>query len=272
MTTELQHRSIRPPRQYFDAIRRSDRFLEEKSKSRDSDSERRAIGATALHFVAGREAVSKYLDLDVQAIRLIGLLDDFVTAEHGMQDIKARVRDGERVKRSERIPHLTEVIKFNHAFRDLIDTNQGLTVAEIERFIGAATLEMFDSKQERDFVLNELRLITIGMQHEIVAEQALWTIDGVEDVIHADIEDEMVGIDLKVVYNGTVVNLDIKSSQRTAEAAQLKSRGSNTQIVWSGVNTHELNGKFRAEPNKVADAADYLQNVLDGAQSLPLAL
>ena len=261
------HRPIRPPRQYFDAIRRSDQYMAERSRLNDSEHDRRAIGATALRFVAEREAESPYLDLDVQAVRIIGLLDDFMTGEHALDLMQDRMRDGERISRDERRAEVKKTVKFNHALRELIDTNQRLTLREIEQFVGAASMELYDSEQEREYLLNKLRMCMVGMQHEVVAEQALWTIDGVEDVIHADVEDELRGIDLKVIYHGRGVNLDIKASQRAADMAAMKAQGhrQSSVIVWTGTTSTHLNGHFRGDDETVATVRGNMQSALDQA-------
>jgi len=246
----------------------------ERARLAPSEHDRRAIGAAALGFVAEREAVSEYLDLDVQAVRMIGLLDDFASGEHALDMIRERSAAGERVSREERVAEVTKTVRFNHALRELIDTNQKLTLREIERFVGATSLELYDSKDERDYLLNKLRQCMVGMQHEVVAEQALWTIDGVEDVIHAGVEDELRGIDLKVVYNGLPINLDIKASKRAEEAATMKSQGyrRSSVIVWSGTTSTDLNGHFRGDADTVAAVRRHMLAALDQGVAEQLAI
>lgn len=252
-------KNIRPSRQYLEAIARSNDVL--VARTEPNTSARRAFGKAALSMFERRSEGSEYLDMDTQAFRLIGLYDEAV--ETGLRLDSADANPSLRMTRAEKLPLIRKTLKFNHAIRELIDTHPELTTGDVLQFFNGLDLYLPESSQSLDRQ-DYLRGILRGMQHEVVAEQALWSIPEVEDVIQASIEEELQGIDLKVVYRGQVYCLDIKStSYSETKALNTRFSGNKSVPVWTGLTATDLEGRFRGSESQIKIVAERLLSAID---------
>lgn len=100
------------------------------------------------------------------------------------------------------------------------------------------------------------------MHHEIDTEQALWLLDGVDDIESASIDDELEGTDLLFTYHGQPFRIDVKASAIGEQEAWQEWQPGDPLPFWTGIHSSELGNRFRATDQQAQDIADRLEVVL----------
>lgn len=209
------------------------------------------------------------------SVRLLATLPDFITASRQLDILETRQNmTGNRIDRSQKIPHLEKVIPFNHTVRELIDEFPNLTVENVVGFCSVSGLELGGPK-DAEYLEQQAGQVVTGMQQEIGLEQILWNIPDVEDVTQATLEQELAGMDLVVTYHGMQIGLDAKNSERGADIAHEKRDDfmRNRQLnevdmadagypIWSGIVSREFHGGFRVNQNCVNRCTPYVEATL----------
>ena len=213
-----------------DTISRSNEHLETIG---DRSAYRVHLGALALTAdkLADSQVESNrgYETNESRQYRLIGALPNWLRAEHNLSTRR------KNMDRQEYVESMSSVIEFNHILREIIDTETYTRMTEVTGFVSEVLLSARVSGSTIKYATQSLVSVLDGMRHEIASESVLSDLPGVEDIRGADtIEEEMRGMDIIFTYEGTQLALDIKSTQRAADEANHKSRGSNYYAIWSG--------------------------------------
>ena len=221
---------------------------------------RRRPAAIRMAAVAlrGKEEGS-YFTLEEHALNLTAHL---TTIESHLEQLD-RLR-GRRATRREKLPYLEKVTAFNHALKEMIDSNPRLGFNEVVSFLRNMNQQIHGRHNDRHFE-HEIRGVLEGMRHEIAAEQIIGQLENV-DVDHVSIEEDLDGGDLMVsVDNSPWTPIDIKASYLTAERAKQKARDTghdDSGIIWSQLNDEDFNGGFRISYDKAAEKAPLLEAAL----------
>ena len=215
----------------------------------ERDRRRRAIllAATALKGEQG----SGYLSAEGHAMNLTAHLTSF---SESIRELRTLEESGAR--RKEKLPALYKVAEFNHAVKDMIDSNPSLTFSEVSKFILSMNQTINGRVSGGPRFEHEVTQRLVGMSHEIAVEQMLGYMPGV-DYQEATVDDDVNGIDLFVSIDGSPMTpIDIKASSSTAQIKKrqaIENGYSASNIVWSHVDNKEFNGTFRI-PNDLAEA------------------
>lgn len=182
------------------------------------------IGAEALARL--NTAESGYKSPDAAVYTLISTIDGFASSVHTLDRLQAHNASSE-----EKYKHKVNVLHFNHAIKEVIDTHPKATPDELTAFV----IDMYSAshhnqhsdirewEKERDTLRDYVEQHIYGMQHEILGEQIIELTEGVEAYDpEVSINEEMKGIDGKVTMHGHTFVIDIKGS----ENAVIKSRQS----------------------------------------------
>lgn len=259
----LQHPELPHPDRFINGIEKSPQFMSELPNRGRT----KALGTVAQHLARQMEKKEVRTDTDRLnefAVQMIGTLPDFIEGRKQLSIIERRQEATHvKVDRREKLPYLRKVIPFNHVVRDLIDSFQGIASGDIVRFTKSAARNL-DGSQAMNEIETETRECLVGMQHEIGLEQILWNIDGVEDVLKADEDQELHGIDLIAIYYGEEITLDAKASPVGAQKAiderdrymwsrhltesDMRDRG---YPLWSGINFEDFHGGFRVDERTI---------------------
>lgn len=226
-----------------------------------------AFSRAAFTLVELAETRSEYLDLDHQMMRLLGLYDDFVHAETELRAILSAAEQQHRqVSRITTEPYIRRMIPFNHALRELIDTNRGFNPNHLAQFLYIARRQLAGKSAADALGQGPLKLVH-AMGNEVAAEDGLYQIDGIIDVIQASMADELRGIDLTAVGKNGVQAFDVKSSQRNAEISERrKPKSSSSKPVWTGLTPKDFADNFHLDDDAyrriVAAFMPHLEEVL----------
>lgn len=255
--------TLQNPRNYLIGLSRTNEFIEAR---RQGDPLPTAMAAAALKGVElRREAHSGHLDINGNALQLISAIPDFIMSQSELDRIRAQEKQSQkRVSREVKIPHLKNVAFFNHALRETIDNNPRLDATAVHGFILKTGMGMYGSDEvDLKYLSQQSSEAIIGMQEEIVAEQALWLIDDVDDIESASIDDELEGADLMFTYQGQPFCIDVKASATGEQKAWQQWRPGNPLPFWTGVNSNELGNRFRATDIQAQSIADRLEGLLE---------
>lgn len=243
-----------------------------------SGNRKRAMGSTARYFaekMAQKEQRSDQERLDEFAVSLIAALPSFVEGSRQLDAVSVREdMMGKKVSRSEKLPHLEKVVPFNHVLRELIDNFSASTPDNIVDFCTVVGAELGGPK-DASYIEQEVRERLVGMQHEIALEQILWNIDGVEDVLQGDIDDDIDGCDAKVIFRGLEIRLDAKAGEQRYKNAladreyyRQSKRLSESDMseqgypIFSGVTNSDFNGGFRINQTAIERCTPDVEAVL----------
>lgn len=142
-------------------------------------------------------------------------------------------------------------ISFNNALRDSINANPRIEKSALTAIVKSAAL--FYQYPPNEIVGIERETIDTlrGMQHELAFESILWNLPEGFEVLETTDEDDAKGTDYRVKCpNGTLVSIDVKASQLSADRAYekranaLARRGktvpSNEIILYSGFTEQDF--------------------------------
>jgi len=196
-------------------------------------------------------------------------LPDFIDARHKLSAIESRRLKGQRVVRSEKEAQLKRVLPYNHILREMADHNPRLTMTDITTFVEGFLLA--SSSQETAFeAANATRDIIEGMRHELAFEATLYHIDGVGNIRPADIDTDILGTDIEVIYKGEHFGFDVKSNPSAARRCandNLSYAGKISTIpIWSGFEGRDFGDSLRILDQKAAiERASFVGDVLEAA-------
>jgi hypothetical protein len=254
--------TLQNPRDILIGLARTNEFLEARRRGAPLPS---AMAAAAMRCVeVKRQAHHGRLDIEGNALDLISTIPDFIDGRYELDRINERERRSRvKVPRSVKIPHLEKVIAFDHALRETIDNNPRQDPKALHGFIARAASGVYRS-DELDFnYLNQATSECItGMHHEIDTEQALWLIDGVEDIENADTAAELEGIDLSFTYHRKPFSIDVKASAVREQEAWKQWEPGDALPFWTGINSSELGNRFRPTDQQAQAIAARLEGLL----------
>lgn len=217
-------------------------------------------------------------ELTAHQLQLLGTMNPFIHASIELDEM----RDGHRHYDKRRARELkTDLISFNHALKDLIDTQPNVTPGDILHFAQNSQNAMGDHKAA---VASGplIREALVGMQHESGAEQILWNIEGVSDIESKParkpgesleayrsrcVDEELHGTDLWVNYNNQWISVDIKASEMSAINGQRKVIEHNGDgiVLWSQLDLEDFNGTFRIPARLAEQKAPAMERELQRA-------
>lgn len=241
---------------YTNAIRTSDEFrkslpvhnIEEMTPNEKRSMRIRAVARGALDRATQETKESGYRTPDGDVFNLIAHLDSFYQAQQVLARLESE-KDFRHVRRNERIPHLKDVVQFNHALREVIDNHPALKFTDILNFMTEMHTAVSGPDTQKQFY-TDAREALDGMRHEIGFEQILGVLPDL-DYREASVEEDIYGADIVVTVDDTEIPIDIKASPRTAAFKREKSHHPE-RIVWSQLNFEDFNGGMRI-PRQLAE-------------------
>lgn len=186
---------------------------------------------------------SGYLTAEGHAFNVTAQLTTFSDSIHEIHQLRA-----DHAPHSEKLPALRHIAEFNHAVKDMVNSNPSLGFAEVLSFITDMNRNVNGNRAGGRHFDDEIRGVLVGMRHEIAVEQMLWHMPGVT-YREATTEEDLKGADIFVSVDGSpMMPFDIKSSREKAErsrAAAIQSGFDGNHIVWSHIDDSDFNGTFR---------------------------
>jgi len=202
-----------------------------------------------------------YSESQKNILGVIGHLGSFVTAQRRADELGSKRNEGQlnQDERSE-MDYLKnyDLIPFNHAIKDLINTDSSLTKDQLDVSLARLYMKLFykddpvvtqadtDGIHDLNFrtavskdALNSISISTNGMRHEVAAESML-AVAGIDCDYHTSAQEDAKGADLFVYINDKWTYIDIKSSELSADKALAK-RG-DSHAVWTGLNPSSFTG------------------------------
>lgn len=168
--------------------------------------------------------------------------------------------------REMRLPHLENVLKFNHALKGLIDNDPSLGFASTH-FLLRQLYGALNGQEGAASFSEHARARLVGMRHEIGFEQILGTMPDIE-YEEGDEMSDLAGADVDVLFRGNWIPLDIKASEATAQAARSKaaeSRRNPNLIVWSQLNESDFGDNLRVSHAVAQERAPDVYRLLEQA-------
>jgi len=239
-----------------ESLRRNPSLFELK---RSGKSTKEAIETTA-------SILSTYEDLgysesEKNILGVISHLGSFVTAQRRADEMGDR-RDEGRMSIADRneMARLknNDLIPFNHAIKELIDTDSSLTKDELDASLTRLYMRLFykedplvkkadsDGTHDQNLIkavsqdaLTSISVSTNGMRHEVAAESML-AAAGIDYDYQVSAEEDAQGADLFVYLNREWVYIDIKASEMSAKKALAKR--SDSHAVWTGLTQSSFDG------------------------------
>lgn len=231
--------------------------LYELRKSGKSTKE--AVEMTAL--VLSESEDQGYSKSEKNLLGVISHLGSFVTAQR-MADEMGHKRDEGRLSQRERnqmnILKDSDLIPFNHAIKELINTDSSLTKDELDVSLTRLYMKLFyrddpmvkradtDGIHDQNLikavsqdVLISISASTNGMRNEVAAETML-TAAGIEYDYQVSTSEDAQGADLFVYVDNEWIPIDIKASENGAKKALAKR--SNSHAVWTGLHPSAFTG------------------------------
>ena len=261
----ITQNSVRPDgylleitRSYSDEL--PPQFLEQ-SANEQYKSRAKALGRTA-NTLSQNNTVGEFVTPEAAVYSLIGKLDTFF---EGAQNLDAIAQDREeyglQTSRKMILAEKMKVIDFNHTLRDVIDKHPRMSAPELVQFM-AQSYSFLHGSQHIDEFVHQARARVIGMQHELLTEQVIGTIDD-PDISYelASPDEETRGIDIKVTVGDTVLPLDIKASQRLVDKAIERGAKQNRMLV-SPLSYEEAKGRFRLPREEAVERAKPMRRQL----------
>lgn len=225
----------------------------------ENDHARRSIAIRLAATALSHEGGTNRLSLEGHAMNVTSRLTTFLDTQLKLDENRQNHGD-----RQEKLHLLTEASEFNHAIKEMIDTNPSLKYLEVLNFLNQMNLRINGNDGAQKFDI-EMKRILSGMRHEIAVEQMLWMMDGVE-YKDATVEQDMKGADMLVSINGSQLTpIDIKSTEMLANSkkAYAEAHGKNPDlIVWSHVTTQDFRGGFRIDNTTAHEVAPILYDDL----------
>lgn len=209
------------------------------------------MAATALKG----EHESGYLTPEGHAMNITAQLTSYTESAHRLDTLQSR---GATYK--EKLPLRQKMAEFNHAIKDMVDSNPALRYSEVLSFLRDMNQVINGRDGAAQFEHTAQGILT-GMRHEIAVEQMLRYMTDVE-YKEATIDEDLKGADLFVSLNGSeMTRIDIKASDETARMKRQRASrdGYNPYaIVWSHVTELDFSGGFRISHETAEAKAPHL--------------
>lgn len=239
------------PTRFTRSIAETAEYRTSRSNEQDGNGAlRRAVALGSQALVGDHTSERGYVSPEGCVYRLISTIDSFVSAQQELDRLKEVGSE-----RRQKLPHLRNVIAFNHAAKELIDSQPDIQFNELVSF----TTKMYQGMHRDDpelhddaryhqrtvYVRDSIKEVLHGMRNELAVEQIIWAANDPElEYDDTTVEDELRGVDLFINYHGQRFGIDVKASQAATHMAKLKSHHPE-RIVWSQVDWDDFEGGFR---------------------------
>lgn len=227
------------------------------------------LGGTALKMVgAKRYVVSKAIDIqrskqesqyetdEDRALKLIQIMPYWLDAQVKLNNHKSDMSHKE-------IKECKETVTiFNKIIRTMIDEEQCSSMKETMDSINEVMLMLNYTRSEIEYARQSFYAVIQGMRHEIAAESALnWT-PGVELAEMTNIEDDLNGGDIHIIYvddqgERFEFNIDIKATKISAYKAKERNRRPGYYVVCSGFSDDNFCGRVLPEDRTIKSKCPY---------------
>ena len=227
------------------------------------------LGGTALKMVgAKRYVVSKAIDIqrskqesqyetdEDRALKLIQIMPYWLDAQVKLNNHKSDMSHKEIKECKE------TVTRFNKIIRTMIDEEQCSSMKETMDSINKVMLMLNYTRSEIEYARQSFYAVIQGMRHEIAAESALnWT-SGVELAQMTNIEDDLNGGDIHIIYvddqgERFEFNIDIKATKISAYKAKERNRRPGYYVVCSGFSDDDFCGRVLPEDRTIKSKCPY---------------
>lgn len=154
------------------------------------------------------------------------------------------------------------VTTFNKIIRTMIDEEQCSSMKETMDSINEVMLMLNYTRSEIEYARQSFYVVIQGMRHEIAAESALnWT-PGVELAEMTNIEDDLNGGDIHIIYvddqgERFEFNIDIKATKISAYKAKERNRRPGYYVVCSGFSDDDFCGRVLPEDRTIKSKCPY---------------
>ena len=211
---DKQKPKLGDPREYIRDITRGNEYLEGAQGIRESRQRARLIARIAAKQYSGES--EHYKNIDVLSQDLFSVSFPFLEASIELD----RNDDSHHLSYGEKKEFKRDTIRFNHTVREIFDSHPHISEEDITRFVVQTQL-MLRGKEWAMYARSRTKEAITGMIMEIAYEDALWNVPGVESVMHADMEQELKGVDLIILFeDGDSLPIDVKTSARGLYEAQ----------------------------------------------------
>ncbi len=161
------------------------------------------------------------------------------------------------------------MIEFNHALREIIETNPSIQPKIVTNLIKSATLRYGYGADAVNAIVDQTHETLYGIKHEQAFKAALFYLPEGYELVEASSEEEETildkhGTDIRVrCPNGVIVSIDVKSSQKGVEYAKLKQqlykqKGGQLRpheiTLYSGFTSEDFDMNSPWQPNQAAIA------------------
>lgn len=244
---------LKSPRTIVHELIRSNSFLEQAGAARTRPEKVKLVSSLALKM-SGISNESQdiprnthdsdhFLTKDEASMRLFGRIEPFVKSQMALDAIRADDDlYGTRTPRRTKIPHLLNVIRFNHAVSDILDGFSEVSERDIEMFVVETLIGNQHNQQTIAYTRQKVREALWGMNQENGVEQALWECNDVDSVERPTEKQELQGIDRVIIFtDGSELPIDVKASQGTAQRAY--EHGSSNNIVVSPFTDEDFHNR-----------------------------
>lgn len=168
-----------------------------------------------------------------------------------------------------------ELARFNTVLKNFINDDPTITPVELQNYINDCALTYGYSGQKLEEISSEIPTLLTGMRHELAAESVLYRLD--IDVEETDLEDDLNGVDYRVRRDdGTMIELDIKASEYTAQTKRARREKSfaerfnrpvpeNSLIIASGFSEKDFASKspWRLTEKAIVQAIPRFQRIIE---------
>lgn len=229
------------------------------------------LGGTALKTVgAKRHVVSKAIDIqrskqesryetdEDRTRKFLQIMPYWLDAQVKLNNHKSDMSHKEIKKCKE------TVTIFNKIIRTMIDEEQCSSMKETMDSINEVMLMLNYTRSEIEYASKSFYAVIQGMRHEIAAESALnWT-PGVELAEMTNIEDDLNGGDIHIIYvddqgERFEFNIDIKATKISAYKAKERNRRPGYYVVCSGFDDDDFCGRVLPEDRTIKSKCSYYE-------------
>lgn len=233
------------------------------------DDMRSKLGETALKMVwAKRYAVSKAIHIhrskqeslyetdEDRNLKLIQIMPYWLDAQLKLDGHKSCKSRKEKKECKE------TVTIFNKIIRTMINEEQCSSMKETMDSINEVMLKLNYTRPEINYARQSFNAVIQGMRHEIAAESALnWT-SGVELAQMTNIEDDLNGGDIHIIYvddqgERFEFNIDIKATKISADKANERNHRPGYYAIWSGFDDDDFCGRVLPEDRTIKSKCPY---------------
>ena len=229
------------------------------------------LGGTALKTVgAKRHVVSKAIDIqrskqesqyetdEDRTRKFLQIMPHWLNAQYKLDKHNSDMSREEIKKCKE------TVTRFNKIIRTMIDEEQCSSMKETMDSINEVMLMLNYTRSEIEYASQSFYAVIQGMRHEIAAESALnWT-PGVELAEMTNIEDDLNGGDIHIIYvddqgERFEFNIDIKATKISADKANERNHRPGYYAIWSGFDYDDFCGRVLPENKIIKSKCSYYE-------------